>query len=143
MFEANSQLKLLPPSLLDIYKVFEHIYMLSICIFNWHTVEVLNSFTHTPRRRLPPCQCCRPRCVGVSSHHAGIVDCTGIINLFVLASWPSLCWCCRPCCDGIIDLVALVLPLSAVWSMNKNQRFACPLIRHLWVWCTPKCIKNL
>jgi hypothetical protein len=31
--KANSQLKLLPPSILDIYKVFEHIDMLSIGIF--------------------------------------------------------------------------------------------------------------
>jgi hypothetical protein len=31
--EADSHLKLLPTSLLDIYKVFEHIDMLSICIW--------------------------------------------------------------------------------------------------------------
>jgi hypothetical protein len=30
MVEADSHLKLLPPSILDIYKVFEHIDMLSI-----------------------------------------------------------------------------------------------------------------
>ncbi len=33
MFEADSQLKLLPQSILDIYKVFEHIDMRSICIW--------------------------------------------------------------------------------------------------------------
>jgi hypothetical protein len=33
MFEADSHLKLLPTSILDIYKVFEHIDMLSICIW--------------------------------------------------------------------------------------------------------------
>jgi hypothetical protein len=32
MFEADSHLKLLPPSILDINKVFEHIDMLSIDI---------------------------------------------------------------------------------------------------------------
>jgi hypothetical protein len=32
MVEANSCLKLLPTTILDIFKVFEHIYMLSICI---------------------------------------------------------------------------------------------------------------
>ncbi len=33
MFEADSHLNLLPPSILDIYKVFEHIDMLSIGIW--------------------------------------------------------------------------------------------------------------
>jgi hypothetical protein len=33
MFEADGNLKLLPPSILDIYKVFEHIDMLSISIW--------------------------------------------------------------------------------------------------------------
>jgi hypothetical protein len=33
MVEADSNLKLLPPSMLDIYKVFEHIDMLSIGIW--------------------------------------------------------------------------------------------------------------
>ncbi len=32
MFEADSHLKLLPTSTLDIYKVFEHIDMLSMCM---------------------------------------------------------------------------------------------------------------
>jgi hypothetical protein len=32
MVEADRHLKLLPTSILDIYKVFEHIDMLSICI---------------------------------------------------------------------------------------------------------------
>jgi hypothetical protein len=32
MVEAEGHLKLLPPSTLNIYKVFEHIDMLSICI---------------------------------------------------------------------------------------------------------------
>ncbi len=32
MVEADSHLKLLPTSILDIYKVFEHIDMLSMCI---------------------------------------------------------------------------------------------------------------
>jgi hypothetical protein len=32
MFEADSQLKLLPPSILDVYKVFEHIDTLPIGI---------------------------------------------------------------------------------------------------------------
>jgi hypothetical protein len=32
MVEADSHLKLLPASVLDIYKVFEHIYMLSMGI---------------------------------------------------------------------------------------------------------------
>jgi hypothetical protein len=42
MFEADSQLKLLPPSIFDIYKMFEHIDMLSICIVNLHTVAAIN-----------------------------------------------------------------------------------------------------
>ncbi len=42
MFEADSQLKLLPPSIFDIYKVFEHIDMLSIYVVNLHTVAALN-----------------------------------------------------------------------------------------------------
>jgi hypothetical protein len=33
IFEADSHLKLIPPSILDIYKVFEHIDMLSIGIW--------------------------------------------------------------------------------------------------------------
>jgi hypothetical protein len=33
MFEADSQLKLLPPSILDIYKLFEHIDILFIGIW--------------------------------------------------------------------------------------------------------------
>jgi hypothetical protein len=51
MVEADSQLKLLPTSLLEIYKVFEHIDMLSICNVNKHTVAALNSHTHTPQRK--------------------------------------------------------------------------------------------
>ena len=46
MFEADSHLKLLPPSIFDIYKVFEHIDMLSICVVNLHTVPALN-IVHT------------------------------------------------------------------------------------------------
>ncbi len=42
MFEADSHLKLLPPSIFDIYKVFEHIDMLSICVVNLHTIAALN-----------------------------------------------------------------------------------------------------
>ncbi len=53
MVEANSQLKLLPPSILilDIYKVFQHIDMLPICAVNWHTEAALISYTHTQRRK--------------------------------------------------------------------------------------------
>jgi hypothetical protein len=47
MVEADNQLKLLPPSILDIYKVFEHIDMLPICAVNWHTEAALISYTHT------------------------------------------------------------------------------------------------
>jgi hypothetical protein len=42
MVKADSQLKLLPVSILDIYKVFEHITMLSMGI-----VAALQSYTHT------------------------------------------------------------------------------------------------
>jgi hypothetical protein len=42
MFEADSQLKLLPPSIFGIYKVFEHIDMLSICVVILHTLAALN-----------------------------------------------------------------------------------------------------
>ncbi len=114
MFEADSQLKLLPPSIFDIYKVFEHIDMPSICIVKLHTVDPLNSCTHTPQRRLPPRPCCRPCQPGVHFYQAGIVNYACIVPLFVfvLTLWPSLCWHCCPCCAGIIDLVALVLPLS-------------------------------
>jgi hypothetical protein len=51
MVEANSQLKLLPPSILDIYKVFEHIDMLPICAVNWHTEAALINYTHTQWRK--------------------------------------------------------------------------------------------
>ncbi len=51
MVEADSQLKLLPPSILDIGKVFEHIDMLSECAANGHSVAALNSYTYTPRRK--------------------------------------------------------------------------------------------
>ncbi len=51
MVEADSQLKLLLPSILDIYKVFEHIDMLPICAVNWHTEAALISYTHTQRRK--------------------------------------------------------------------------------------------
>jgi hypothetical protein len=47
IFEANSQLKLLPPSILDVYKVFEHVDMLPICAVNRHTEAALISYTHT------------------------------------------------------------------------------------------------
>jgi hypothetical protein len=46
MFEADSHLKLLPVSILDIYAVFEQIDMLSMGI--QHTVGALHSYTHTP-----------------------------------------------------------------------------------------------
>jgi hypothetical protein len=49
MVEANSQLKLLPPFILDINKVFEHIDMLPICAVNWNTEAALISFIHTQR----------------------------------------------------------------------------------------------
>jgi hypothetical protein len=51
MVEANSQLKLLPPSILDIYKVFEHIDMLPICAVKQHTEAALISYTHTQLRK--------------------------------------------------------------------------------------------
>ena len=51
MVEADSQLKLLPPSILDIYKVFEHIDMLPICAVNRHTDAALISYTHTQRHK--------------------------------------------------------------------------------------------
>jgi hypothetical protein len=38
MFEADSHLKLLPKSILNIYKVFEHI--------DWASSKALHSFTH-------------------------------------------------------------------------------------------------
>ncbi len=117
MFEADSKLKLLPPSILDIYKVFENIdMMLSICVVNWHMVAALHIYTHTPRWRLQPRPHCRPCRAGISSCHAGDINCAGIVTLFVLASWPSLCWHHRPCCAGIVALVWLVLLFSAVWS---------------------------
>jgi hypothetical protein len=51
MVEADSQLILLPQSILDIYIVFEHIDMLPICAVNWHTEAALISYTHTQRRK--------------------------------------------------------------------------------------------
>ncbi len=51
MVVADRQLKLLPLSILDIYKVFEHIDMLPICAVNWHTEKALISYTHTQRRK--------------------------------------------------------------------------------------------
>jgi hypothetical protein len=49
MVEADSQLQLLPLSILEIYKVFEHIDMLPICAVNWHTETALISYTYTQR----------------------------------------------------------------------------------------------
>jgi hypothetical protein len=43
MVEADNHLKLIPTSILDIYKVFEHIDMLSIGI---PTVSALRNYTH-------------------------------------------------------------------------------------------------
>jgi hypothetical protein len=45
MVEADSHLKLLPISILDIYDVFEHINMLSMGIV-YHRVAALHSYTH-------------------------------------------------------------------------------------------------
>ncbi len=93
---------------------------------HWHTVVSLYCFTHSNRLRFwgsgslvvvesPPHPRCCPCQPCVCSCHAGIINYTCIITLFlfVLTSWPSLFWYCRPCCSGIIDLVALVLPVSA------------------------------
>ena len=120
MFEADSHLKLLPSSILDIFKVFEHIDMHSISVVNGLTVSAVNSCIYTPRRHLPPHLHCDPRRAGINSYHAVIVNFAGIVILFVLASWPSLCWRCRPCCAGIVDLVMLMLPLSAAWSTMSS-----------------------
>ncbi len=49
MVEAGFHLKLLLASILDIYKVFEHIYMLSIGM--WY-LAALNSYTHPTWLRL-------------------------------------------------------------------------------------------
>ncbi len=48
MVEALILLKLLNTSILDMYKVFDHIDMLSIDILS----KALNSFTHSTRLRL-------------------------------------------------------------------------------------------
>ncbi len=52
MVKADSQLKLLPIFILDIYKVFEHIDMLPICAVIRHTVAAFNNYTHTSREGL-------------------------------------------------------------------------------------------
>jgi hypothetical protein len=49
MVEASILFKLLNTSILDMFKVFEHIDMLSIDILR---VTALNSFTHSTRLRL-------------------------------------------------------------------------------------------
>jgi hypothetical protein len=116
MVEADSHVKLLPPSILNIYKVFEHIDMLSICIVNWHTVAALNLYTHTPRQHLPLSSRCCPHHTGVGSLQAGVINCACIVTLFYLTSLASLCWHCRPFCADVIALVALLLPLFAVLS---------------------------
>ncbi len=139
MFEADSHLKLLPSSILDIFKVFEHIDMHSISVVNGLTVSAVNSCIYTPRRHLPPClhHClCRS---GTNPCHAVIVNFAGIVFLFVLASWPSLCWCCHPCCAGIVDVVALMLPLSLAWSTMSSTAEYMPAQwgqRHLQINCT-------
>jgi hypothetical protein len=46
MVEADSHLKLLPTSILDMHKVFEH-----IDIVHMHMVAALHSFTHPTWRR--------------------------------------------------------------------------------------------
>ena len=50
MFEADSQLKLLPSSILDIYKVFEHIDMLSISVLSW--VELRGVSSNSPHNSI-------------------------------------------------------------------------------------------
>ncbi len=122
MFEADSPLKLLPPSIVDIYKVIEHIDMLSICDVNWHTVAALNSYTHTPWQRLPPCPHCCPCCAGGSSCHTGVIFFAGIFTFFVLASLPSLCCHHRPCCAGVVASVVLMVQLLVVWSTMSAQQ---------------------
>jgi hypothetical protein len=57
-----------------------------------------------------------PYCAGVGFHHVGIINCAGIVTLFVLASLSSLYWCCCPCCASAVALVALVWLLSVAWS---------------------------
>jgi hypothetical protein len=109
--ESDSHLKLLPLPYLIVICVGAYWYAVQ-----WHTVAATNSHIRTPRRHLPPCQRCHPCCAGIDSHHTGAVDCAGTVNLFVLASLPSLCWHCCPCGAGVVDLVALMLPLSAAWS---------------------------
>ncbi len=110
--DADSHLKLRGVSILELISIWVHWYAV-----NWHTKAALNSYTHSPRQRLPPLPPhCPPHYAGFGFCHAGIVNCAGIVPLFVLASLPLLCWHCRPCCAGIFALVVLVLPLSAVWS---------------------------
>jgi hypothetical protein len=98
MFEADNQLKLLPLSIFDIYKVFEHIDMLPICVVNLPTVAALNRCTHTPRRHLPPRLCCPPCQPGVCYTMA----------LIVLALLPLLHWHCQPCCAGVAVVCGVV-----------------------------------
>ncbi len=109
MFEADSLLKLLPPSIFNIYKVFEHIDMLSICIVNLHTIAALNIV-----RTLHGGVYHLVRVVILVNLVLALVTLAlSILFVFVLTLWPSLCWHCRPCCAGVVNLVALVLPLSA------------------------------
>jgi hypothetical protein len=110
MFEADSQLKLLPPSILDMYKVFEHIDILSICVVNWHTVDALNSYTHTPWQRLP-----LVRVVALVALASALAT---LASLIALASSPALCWHHGLHCACIATLVVLALLTLMRWCCH-------------------------
>jgi hypothetical protein len=134
MVEADSHLKQLPTSIWHIFKVFEHIDMMSIGIQRlghlWSRNDVImsclrltaisNCFPHYPHETLQSvwvhwyawfCCCC---------HHAGVFA----VNLQVsslLLSWHralapspfSSGWCCRPSCQ---------------WAWPLNRREGPPLL---------------
>ncbi len=107
--DADSHLKLLPISILDIISVWAHWYAV-----HRHIVAALHSYTHTPWRHLPPCPRCCPCCTGVGSCKLGLS--------IALASSLSLCWYCCPHCAGIAALVVLALLPLLHWCLLSAMR---------------------
>ncbi len=80
---------------------------------------------------------CPSRCTGIGFCHAGIVDCAGIVTLFVLgiialimlALPPLLCWHCCPCCTGAAVVCGMVFRIVCsfvrVSSILNEDEDAC------------------
>ncbi len=101
--DADTHLKLLPASILDISKCLSTLiccplaYSSSLKLYPHSMVASTTLFALLPLSRwrwllsIWHCQ--------LHWHHQPL--CAGIIALIVLALPPLLCWCCCPCCAGV------------------------------------------